>query len=765
MLQLTHDHADECVLREPIPIRSHAGSHTEKREARNRTCSSPSKSDEPCGYFPSPAGDTYRTLLPMLDMRLSARVLVGLSAFLAVCVGVTTNIAAGELPATWHPYLWITWPISLILAMGLVALEVRRASSERRSAGEVAAPDSPIPRVRLMERVERAWVIDGLQRSLYQQARLELGLIQTVDAPHPWELMSARPRGESERVPPGTPIKFVFKQLDQAMLILGSPGSGKTTTMLELLRDLLAEARADSSVPIPVFLPLASWALTREPLDSWIMREIGERYQVSASHVKAWLDREQLSPLLDGLDEVADDYRQMCVDAINSFRGKHGAAPIVVGCRTLDYNRFQAKLQLYGTLRIEDLSRDHIERFLDRSDGLFDGVRIALSRYPILWDLAHAPLVLSIMVLAFRDFDSTSELDRITRRGWLDLLFVTYVRTMLNHRTSARQRRDSTVRTLAFLADQLQWRNQTIFTLDLLPELSLPARRWVTPLKWGNSLLQFSAGALVVGPIAGFLYGWRGAAIGVIAGCFCVYLAKEPESSTGIVDNARPKPWIQYRNRTPEGACLLTLIVGATAGILLGLPYGISSAVTYTFAAMLAGVVALIVMGSFQRSETIVPQRFLGSDFPSPRLQAALHRSYVIAPIAGVSAGFLSGGLIAWLDAVDAGLRFGITTGTCTGFLVLGALGGAALISQVSIRIALKWADLVPFPSKSFFDYSVDCLFLQRAGNNYLFVHRTLQEFFAALCPSKKIETPDSVFFRPGEPNSERVDAIVFGEQ
>lgn len=56
------------------------------------------------------------------------------------------------------------------------------------------------------------------------------------------------------------------------MLVLGAPGSGKTTVMLELLCELLAKAEADSDMPIPVVLPLASWALHQKPqlLTDWI---------------------------------------------------------------------------------------------------------------------------------------------------------------------------------------------------------------------------------------------------------------------------------------------------------------------------------------------------------------------------------------------------------------------------------------------------------------------------------------------------------------
>src|SRR5437660_6505896 len=136
----------------------------------------------------------------MLGMRLSARAVVALSAFLTVCVGVTTNIAAGEIPRTWHPYLWIAWPVSLALTIGLVVLEVRRAPSRRRQKVETAVSGSPIARARLIERVERAWVIDGLQGSLSQQARLDVGLPPPVPAPPPCTLLSARPRAAPQRV-------------------------------------------------------------------------------------------------------------------------------------------------------------------------------------------------------------------------------------------------------------------------------------------------------------------------------------------------------------------------------------------------------------------------------------------------------------------------------------------------------------------------------------------------------------------------------------
>ena len=48
-------------------------------------------------------------------------------------------------------------------------------------------------------------------------------------------------------------------------LILGKPGGGKTTTLLELAEALLERAEGDSNAPIPVILELSSWQEVTKP--------------------------------------------------------------------------------------------------------------------------------------------------------------------------------------------------------------------------------------------------------------------------------------------------------------------------------------------------------------------------------------------------------------------------------------------------------------------------------------------------------------------
>src|SRR4051794_16357928 len=125
----------------------------------------------------------------------------------------------------------------------------------------------------------------------------------------------------------------IFDELGQALLILGAPGAGKTTLLLELARDLLDRAERDPAHLIPVVFHLSSWAVRRRPLADWLVDELAERYYVPRKQAQAWINAEQVLPLLDGLDEVAPDHRAACVEAINTFRHQHGLVPLAVCSR------------------------------------------------------------------------------------------------------------------------------------------------------------------------------------------------------------------------------------------------------------------------------------------------------------------------------------------------------------------------------------------------------------------------------------------------
>ncbi|HEX2326632.1 MAG TPA: hypothetical protein VHQ00_14645, partial [Chloroflexota bacterium] len=61
------------------------------------------------------------------------------------------------------------------------------------------------------------------------------------------------------------------------------------------------------------------------------------------------------------------------------------------------------------------------------------------------------------------------------------------------------------------------------------------------------------------------------------------------------------------------------------------------------------------------------------------------------------------------------------------------AFGGYACLSHAAQRLVLWRAGSLPLEAVGFLDYAAGRAFLRRAGGGYLFVHRLLQEHFAAL--------------------------------
>ena len=182
----------------------------------------------------------------------------------------------------------------------------------------------------MLQKVHNDWIEGVLEQSLYAVARLELELTTQPDAvQNVWENVVQRPEPMPQPLPPGTGINTAFGKFGNSLLILGAPGTGKTTLLLELTQALLAQAEHDPNRHLPVVFHLSSWAVHQSPLAAWLVDELCQRYQVPRKHAETWIAKDLILPLLDGLDEVASERRSACVEAINAFVEKR--APVFKG--------------------------------------------------------------------------------------------------------------------------------------------------------------------------------------------------------------------------------------------------------------------------------------------------------------------------------------------------------------------------------------------------------------------------------------------------
>jgi predicted NACHT family NTPase len=166
-------------------------------------------------------------------------------------------------------------------------------------------------RKHFLARVRAYWIEEKLKQSLQGTARIALGLKY-----HSAILASPQ---QAVLQTEDMSITQAFDTAAGKLLILGEEGAGKTTLLLELTRDLLERAEKDEDHPMPVVLNLSSWSVKSQALTEWIIEELqNEEYEVPSKVAEGWVKGDQLLLLLDGLDEMSEEARGRCIEAINS---------------------------------------------------------------------------------------------------------------------------------------------------------------------------------------------------------------------------------------------------------------------------------------------------------------------------------------------------------------------------------------------------------------------------------------------------------------
>jgi hypothetical protein len=339
----------------------------------------------------------------------------------------------------------------------------------------------------MIQRVRRDWIEGVLDKGpLFSGAPMIVPDLQTDPAAlaDPWGNVMERPARQGERLPAGSTLTDVFDRGARTLLVLGEPGSGKTTSMLALARALLDRAAEDAREPVPVVVSLANWS--GKPLGTWLVEELASKYLLSPSLGKPLIESEALLPLLDGLDEVAEEKRAACVEAINAFRLERSTLPLVVCCRRGDYAAIGHKLRLDECAVVLPLVDAQVDAYLAHAGPELAALREALAADPDLREMARTPLMLGVMAVAYGK-GSTAE---IPRQGGVEerrrRVLETYVRYALGEDARG-QRLDhtrftpaETRRWLAWLGAAMKRQSESIFVIGRLgPDwLASPPLRW-----------------------------------------------------------------------------------------------------------------------------------------------------------------------------------------------------------------------------------------------------------------------------------------------
>ncbi|WP_185845200.1 hypothetical protein [Nonomuraea sp. WAC 01424] len=387
-----------------------------------------------------------------------------------------TNFAtAGPPPEPFASSPWLTYVALAAVTVISATLAVRMLASGEGPSAQDGGPPASKARSRALgdvrrEASERLEIGLPPLRLRFREAP-ELVLAPVEDAGH----RTLRPRPDAE-------IVSVFDDLRGSMLLVGAPGAGKTTELHRLALALAerAEAEPEDREPVPIVLSLASrsglrgdvsprrrltgvpwlrrwsgwskvWpfrrrerdtrqrpagppALTVEDLKEWIARAARARYKIPAGVTKRWLADGALVRVVDGLDEIPPGEREVMVRLVNELHAGDAAPPVVLTCRSGEYESLDARLRLEGAVRIEALTIEEVRAYADAGDERFEALRALLRQDSDLDALVTTPLWLQIAA----DASTGGSGSGLPRRVLPGELLALYEQTMITSRPSPR---------------------------------------------------------------------------------------------------------------------------------------------------------------------------------------------------------------------------------------------------------------------------------------------------------------------------------------
>jgi HEAT repeat protein/energy-coupling factor transporter ATP-binding protein EcfA2 len=188
---------------------------------------------------------------------------------------------------------------------------------------------------------------------------------------------------------------------NQALLIIGGPGSGKSTSL-----KWIAYTYADKilnvcqkSLPIPIYLALIDYTNTLFDLIITCLRENG--VNCDEETMKEFIKLRKFLFIIDGFDELEKRDVHKCFNEIKSLMAFSGDNKFVVASRKMGYIKELQSLK-FKRLDIEELSDSQIELFIEAYLGRVKGSKLLkdLNRYNLVNE-ARNPLLLWFIILEF----------------------------------------------------------------------------------------------------------------------------------------------------------------------------------------------------------------------------------------------------------------------------------------------------------------------------------------------------------------------------
>lgn len=166
---------------------------------------------------------------------------------------------------------------------------------------------------------------------------------------------------------------LAVQNLPNKFVLLGEPGSGKTTTLMKLALDAAQKCSHEYSAPFPVFVDLWQWRL-EIPFPSFletILKNVENpsyRALSSLDSLSNLIVQNRICFFLDGLDELGDDQVRLLRDWLDRTEAR-----VVLSCREADFVSIR-ELNL-PTFNIKPLTEEQVSTFAENHLSAADAER------------------------------------------------------------------------------------------------------------------------------------------------------------------------------------------------------------------------------------------------------------------------------------------------------------------------------------------------------------------------------------------------------
>ncbi|MBW4607410.1 MAG: NACHT domain-containing protein [Hassallia sp. WJT32-NPBG1] len=506
------------------------------------------------------------------------------------------------------------------------------------------------------------------------------------------------------------------------LLILGKPGSGKTTTLLNLADELLDKAKQNDKEPIPMIFELSAWRYDSVSILDWLVLQLKQEYNLAPGISRVWFERGKILPLLDGLDELGLEKQKKCIRAINQYLAEDARLDLVVCCRDEQYFMGREQLStLHGAVCLQELSNDQIRNYLTQLQ--LDNLWQSIQNNADFFHLTKTPLLLSMMVVAYqgRAIQTKEELFDAYIERRFELLPV----------KGGEPQRRKTMDFLVFLAKQLR-RTQTEFLIEKMQPncLQNSRQRFFYEMIFGllyGLILSLILWLIheILGLLSGLVYGLLvGQLLGILFFGSSIQTVEIIQFSFTVITFRKfIKFFIVWM--------IYGLIIGLILGINIGLNFGLGLIFGLTFGLILGLVLGLIFGLIYGLRGEIV-----NKSIPNQGIKASAKNMVVLTILFNFI--FLLGQI--WLEpfllqfssAIDTTIILNISQSlilVITFFLG----GGIACIQHFSLRLVLWYNRYIPWNYAKFLNRASERRLIQQTGGRYRFIHRLLLEHYAKM--------------------------------